>query len=318
MKSISLHCIILTAAALVSFSAAAQRQELVPLGDFENWTVRYITDAKMLGGQQHELYMVAPTDTIRGNLAYDYKNTIWGTSNAYAVVMGMVKGTCTVKPVDGPSGKCAKLETEFVTCRAAGMVNIKVISQGSIYWGTPIEPITGVDASYEFMDWGIPFIKRPTAFVMDYKAYFPNTGQIYNKKNKLVDGYDEAEVIFILQNRTEDAKGNIHCKRVGTAIEHFGKTTDGWEIGHKIPVIYGDATKSPLWKPYMGFLEGEKTLYARNSYGVIKPLLEEGWGDERTPVTHAILFIETGSCGAYTGAVGNTMWLDNIRLEYAE
>ncbi|MCQ2184007.1 MAG: PCMD domain-containing protein [Bacteroidales bacterium] len=313
---LSLTCLCALLPAFVN--ASAQRQELVPLGDFEQWAVRYITDAKMLGGEQHALYMVAPTDTIVGNCTFDYSNTIWGTSNAYAVIMGMTKTSCSTTPDQGPHGTCAKLESTFATCKAAGMINIKVIAQGSIFWGDPIEPITSTNASYEFMDWGIPFTGHPTAFVMDYKALIPNTGQVYNKKAKLVEGYDEAEVIFLLQNRTEDAQGNIHSVRVGTAMMRIGKSTDGWIFDYHIPVIYGDVTKSPLCKPYMGFMTGERTLYARNSKGVNKPILEESWGNADTPVTHAVLFIESGSLGAYTGALGNTLWLDNIRLEYAQ
>ena len=66
----------------------------------------------------------------------------------------------------------------------------------------------------------------------------------------------------------------------------------------------------------MELLQGDRTLYAVNSKGKKKPVLEEGWADPDTPVTHAVLQITAGSRGAFTGAPGNTLWVDNIRLEY--
>ena len=68
----------------------------------------------------------------------------------------------------------------------------------------------------------------------------------------------------------------------------------------------------------MELLKGERTLYALNSRGEKKPILEEGWADEGTPCTHAVLQITAGSQGAFTGAIGNTLWIDNVRLEYPE
>lgn len=72
----------------------------------------------------------------------------------------------------------------------------------------------------------------------------------------------------------------------------------------RIPVVYGEHVNL------------SSTLYAVNSRGERKPILEEGWADEKTHVTHAILQISAGSCGAFTGALGNTLYVDNIRLEY--
>ena len=53
---------------LACLTASAQRYEKVPFGDFEQWAVRYITESKVIGGQERTVYMVGPTDTIRGNV----------------------------------------------------------------------------------------------------------------------------------------------------------------------------------------------------------------------------------------------------------
>lgn len=304
---------------LAGLTAFAQRYEKVPMGDFEQWAVRYIEESAVVGGKTKTLYVVGPTDTIRRNEAYDYKNTIWSTSNAYAKVMGVTKTSTNVSPDHGPKGRCAKLATQYASCKVAGMVNIRVLAAGSVYWGKMLEPVTGVSDPYAFMDWGIPFTKRPNALVLNYKSIIPNTGKLVKGttfRNVEFDGYDPAEIVFILQYRWEDEKGNIHAKRVGTAIYHVDKTSNGWVNDFRVPVIYGDATKSKDYKPYMDLISGYKTMYALNKKGKKKPILEEGWADADCPVTHAVLAITSGSQGAFIGALGNVIWVDEIRLEY--
>ena len=302
-----------------SVMAYGQRYEKVPFGDFEQWTVRYITESQIIGGKEKTLYVIGPSDTIRGNEAYDYNNTIWSSSNAFAKVMGVVKTSTNVTPDKGPNGRCAKLATQFASCKVAGLVNIKVLAAGSIYWGKMLEPITGVSDPYAFMDWGIPFTKRPKSLVLNYKSKIPNTGKLVKGttfRTIEFDGYDPAEILFILQYRWEDAKGNIHAKRVGTAVYHIDQTSDGWMRDFHVPVIYGDARKSKDYQPYMDLISGEKTMYALNSKGKKKPILEEAWANADSPVTHAVMMITSGSQGAFIGALGNVLWVDEIRLEY--
>ena len=304
---------------LASLTAAAQRYEKVPFGDFEQWAVRYITESQVIGGQEKILYVIGPMDTIYGNVAYDYKNTIWSSSNAFARVAGVTKTSTNVTPDQGPTGRCAKLTTQFASCRVAGLVNIKVLAAGSVYWGKMLEPITGVSNPYAFMDWGIPFTKRPKALVLNYKAILPNTGRLVKGttfRTIEFDGYDPAEILFVLQYRWEDEKGNIHAKRVGTAVFHIDKSSNGWVSDFHIPVIYGDARKSKEYQPYMDLISGDKTMYALNGKGKKKPIFEEAWADADCPVTHAVLMITSGSQGAFIGALGNMLWVDEIRLEF--
>ena len=237
---------------LFSVMAYGQRYEKVPFGDFEQWAVRYITESQIIGGQEKVLYVIGPTDTIRGKGVYDYKNTIWSTSNAFAKVMGVVKTSNNVTPDKGPMGKCAKLATQFAYCKVAGMFNFNVLAAGSIYWGKMLEPVTGVNDPFAFIDWGIPFTKRPKALVLNYKANIPNTGKLVKgttTRTTEYDGYDPAEILFVLQYRWEDAKGNIHAKRVGTVIYHIDKSSNGWMNDFRLPVIYGDDRESSDFQP---------------------------------------------------------------------
>ena len=306
---------------LATWPAHAQRTEPVPYGDFEHWTVRHIRESAVLGGEVKTLYVVGPDETIDGNKTYDYSRTIWASSNAYARVSGVTKTSVTMEPDEGPTGKCARLSTRFASCKVAGLVEIKVLATGALYWGKMLEPVTGVKNPYAFMDWGIPFTKRPSALVLDGKAELPNTGMLVRGttfSQKEFPGKDPCQIMLLLQNRWEDEEGNIHALRVGTAVRRIDKSTDGWVKGLRVPVIYGDARKDTRFRDFMGLLQGAQRLYALNSRGQRKPILEEGWADADAPVTHAVLQITAGSCGAFTGALGNTLWVDNIRLEYTD
>ena len=304
---------------LAGLTAFAQRYEKVPFGDFEQWAVRYITESQVIGGQEKTVYMVGPTDTIRGNVVYSYKNTIWSSSNVYAKVMGVVKTSNNVTPDIGPTGKCAKMVSQMAACKVAGIINIKVMAAGSVYWGQTQEPVSGIKNPYAVMSWGIPFTKRPKAMVFNYKTVIPNTGRLIKSttfRSSEFDGYDPVEMVLLLQHRWEDADGNIYAKRVGTAMLQVGQTSDGWVMNCRVPVIYGDARKNKDYKPYMELVSGYKNMYALNSKGKKKPILEEAWAEPDCPVTHAIMWFCSGSCGAFIGALDNTLWVDEIRLEY--
>ena len=297
----------------------AQQLRKVPMGDFEQWTVRNITESGILGGETKTIYNVAPNDTIDGNKAFYYKNTRWASSNAYAVVAGITKTSCNVTPGQGPSGKCARLETAYASCRVAGLINVNVLVQGTLIWGKMKEPITGISDPYSSMDWGIPFTERPKAIVLDYKAFMKNSGILTKGttfKTQSFAGFDAAEVTLLLQNRWEDEQGNIHAKRVGTAVYHITQSTSGWVSRLRVPVIYGDASKDPAYKPYMDLLCNTRALQAVNSRGRSKVIHEDGWAAADEKVTHAILIISSGSLGAYVGETGNVLEVDNIMLEY--
>ena len=74
-----------------------ERIELIPYGDMEQWAVRYVKESALLGGKTKTLYVVAPTDTIKGNKAYTFENTPWGISNAWAAPAGIDKAACTTQ-----------------------------------------------------------------------------------------------------------------------------------------------------------------------------------------------------------------------------
>ena len=288
---------------------AAQRVELLPYGDFEQWTTRQIKESAILGGEVKTLYTLGPLE-----------KTPWASSNALAKISGVTKTSLSVEPDNGPSGRCAKLSTVFASCRVAGLVDIEVLATGSLYWGRMFEPITGVKNPYANMDWGIPFTSHPSALLIDYKALLPATGKLVKgttfRKTEF-PGEDPCQVLLLLQRRWEDADGNIHAERVGTAVLRIGRSTAGWVKDKRIPVLYGDIRNQQGYRSYMDLVKGEKTLYTVNSRGKRVPIREEGWAAADASCTHAVLQISSGCQGGFTGAPGNTLWVDNLRMEYA-
>lgn len=307
-------------AALPSLSQS--KTELLKYGDFNSWITRNIPESQIIGGHTKTLYEIGPEQTIDGAKAYrNAGGSPWATSNVYAKVMGISKGSCAVTP-DTRSGsdKCARLTTIMERCKAVGIINIDVVVAGSIFLGEMTEPISSTSDPYSKMEMGIPFTRRPKALCFDYRLTIPaNAGRVYSSgfgKKKNLPGHENAEVMAYLQRRWEDEKGNIYAKRVGTARVRLDKSTSGWVNGYRLPIMYGDITSSPDYRQYMGLIPAEKSYYARNSKGKMVPVKEVGWDSADAEPTHIIVMASAASGEAYTGTLGLTLWIDNIGLTY--
>ena len=166
------------------------------------------------------------------------------------------------------------------------------------------------------LDVGVPFTGHPVALMLDYKAVVENSDVItFAKavaKPKYLQGHDEAEFYVFLQQRWEDADGNIHARRVGTAYERVTKTVPEWVNDHRIPIHWGDIRRLPNYEDYMGL--NCKAFKARNSQGRMVTIKEEGYSLNEP--THIIIMLTSGKYEAFVGHEGNTLWIDNIRLVY--
>lgn len=307
---------------LATLAANAEQFELLPFGDFDSWVTRDIKESAILGGNHKTLYEVGPTAALTGNEPYVAAGgSPWRTSNVYAKVCGVSKGSCAVVPgVHAGHGKCVKLSTILEHCKALGIVNIDVTVAGTIYLGTMTEPVSSTKNPYAKMAMGIPYTRHPKALRFDYKLDVPaNPTRIYSSgfgKKKETPGCEKAEVYILLQKRWEDADGNIHAQRVGTGRERFSKATSEWVSGHDIPVLYGDITSRPDFQPFMGLIPEERSYYAVNSRGKMVPVVEEGWAPADTAPTHMLVMASAAEGEPYIGTLGFTMWIDNIGLVY--
>ncbi|MCQ2115224.1 MAG: PCMD domain-containing protein [Bacteroidales bacterium] len=293
-------------------------------GTFDHWCVREIKESGLIGGKTKYLYEFYgnPTDTIR----YESKKAkafkaphgyLWRSNNVYACVAGIEKCSVTDFPEKRGNGYCCRIEVRFEEVKVAGMINMEVVTQGAFLLGNLPEPIKDTKDPMSKPLYGIPFTGRPQALQFDYKAkvgceVIKATG--FNKAKKM--GYpDYPEVAIILQKRWEDENGCVHALRVGTGIERIMENVSDWKNGHKIEVHYGDISKEPYYKDYMKLMKGTPMdLHCINSKGKNVKIAEEGWADaDETPNTLIIKFI--ASYGeAFNGGIGNTLWIDNVKL----
>lgn len=315
MKRVLLIAIIAMCAGLTT----AQKRELLPYGDMEQWVVRLIKESGIIGGQTRMLYCLGPADTIRANAPYDYKRSgsPWASSNAYAKVAGVEKGACTMRPEQREDGgMCCRLDVELQSIKALGIVNVSVIAGGTLFTGRMLEPVKSTDNPNRNIDCGVPFTGRPKAMLFDYKCQVSPeqtmTSTAGGGKPKTIAGHDCPKAFILLEYRWEDADGNVHALRVGTGMELFESTVSSWQNAHRMEIHYGDITGEPFFKPYMGLKDNQHTV---NSKGKVVNFIEEGWDATKTP-THMLINFAAGSQEAFIGREGNTLWVDNVMLEY--
>lgn len=278
--------------------------QFIPKGNFESWTTQTIKESGIIGGNTvNLLHLGAP----------------WGSSNVWAKVSGVTKTNVSVYKDTHPGhGSCAKLYTHIVEAKVLGIINVKVLAAGSIFLGSTIQPITDTKNPMAKLNAGIKFTKRPKAIVFDYKAHIVKGNRIRQNgitKGSTVTGQDMADCILYLQKRWEDAKGNIYAKRVGTMVHRFYSSSD-WKNNQTFNIEYGDIRKKSFYSSAWALTSGDLTKYARNSKGKMVPVREVGWAAANETPTHIVLQFDSSHGGAYVGTVGNTLWVDNVRLAY--
>lgn len=296
-------------------------ENVVPFayGDMDNWIVREIHESGIIGGNTKWLYELGPSDTIVGNTAFrNMGGSPWATSNVMAKVAGVVKTNTSVFPEKRGDGMCARMETRYESVKVFGLVDIEVIAAGSVFLGTVHEPIKGTKNPQAMLQSGVPFSKKPKALRFDYKVKAaPEKNRVRStgfSRKSTVAGQDSLAVILLLQKRWEDAEGNVYSKRVGTMVQRYTESTPDWVNDATYPILYGNITSKPEYKPYMRIQVEER--YTLNSKGKSVPIQEVGWAEPGEAPTHIVLQFTSSHGGAYIGSPGNTFWIDNVELIY--
>ena len=296
-------------------------ENVVPFayGDMDNWIVREIHESGIIGGNTKWLYELGPSDTIVGNTAFrNMGGSPWATSNVMAKVAGVVKTNTSVFPEKRGDGMCARMETRYESVKVFGLVDIEVIAAGSVFLGTVHEPIKGTKNPQAMLQSGVPYSKKPKALRIDYKVKAaPEKNRVRStgfSRKSTVAGQDSLAVILLLQKRWEDEEGNVYSKRVGTMVQRYTESTPDWVNDATYPILYGNITSKPEYKPYMRIQVEER--YTLNSKGKSVPIQEVGWAEPGEAPTHMVLQFTSSHGGAYIGSPGNTFWIDNVELIY--
>lgn len=302
-------------------SVGAQlRLEPIPFGDFNSWVTRTIKESRVIGGKEKTLYEVGPKQTLKGNNPYTNKGgSPWATSNVYARVSGVTKGSCAVVPTTLGGSTAARMQCIMERVKVLGLINMDVMVAGTIFLGEVYEPISSTKGPFRNMEMGIPYTKRPKALVYDLKVDMPPVNTRVKStgmgSKKTLKGRDNAEVYVLLQRRWEDSEGRLYAHRVGTGRERYSKSVP-LTRKHVLPIHYGDITGRADYKPWQGLLNGEKAYYARNSRGKLVPVEEVGWGGPDEQPTH-VLVMASSSCGEpFVGTEGITVYIDNVAFGF--
>lgn len=304
---------------LATGSVAQEREEPILYGNMNHWVARNIKESDIIGGNAKTLYEIGPDRTVNGNVPYkNLGKSPWATSNVMAKVMGIVKTNSSVYREARGNGYCAKLATHIEHVKVLGMIDISVLAAGSIFLGDVHEPISGSKDGERALNWGIPYTKRPKALRFDYRVALTNEPnrikQTGFSKVQTVAGKDCATAVLLLQKRSEDSKGNVTAKRVGTVVVEYRNSSSGWVNNATYQVLYGDLRHRQGYNERLMGLR--QTDYVRNSKGKSVVLKEVGWADAGEQPTHLIVQFSSSNGGAFIGSPGNTIWIDNVRLVF--
>ena len=308
----------------MSMPCASAQQSVVDainsFGTFDRWSTREVKESAIIGGATKKLYEFYGNqeNVVTGKTPFSAPDGyLWRTNNVLAIVAGVVKTNNTIFPEERGDGYCCRIETHIEEVRALGVINMDVTCQGARFVGVLPEPITTTKDPMAKVFYGLPFNGFPKSLQMDIKADVGHEvirGTGFSKLKPM--GYDDsAEITFILQKRWEDEEGNVHALRVATAIVRIEEDIPDWINGYQLDLHYGDITGASFYKDYMGLKTDPETAYhALNSKGRNVIIHEEGWAEPGTEPTHMILNI-ISSCGkAFYGGVGNTLWIDNVKV----
>lgn len=289
-------------------------------GTFDSWSMRQVKESGLIGGATKTLYeFYGNQETVfTGKTPFTApEGYLWRTNNVLAIVAGVVKTNNTVFPEKRGDGYCARIETHIEEVKALGVINMDVTCQNTLLLGVLPEPITTTKDPMAKVFYGIPFTGMPKAVVMDIKADVGHEVIRATGFSKLKPmGYpDSAEITVMLQKRWEDEDGVVHALRVGTAIWRISEDIPEWKNGYELKIHYGDITGEPFYEEYMGLKnDPESAFHAPNSNGRNVIIQEDGWAEPGTQPTHLVINI-ISSCGkAFYGGVGNTLWVDNVRI----
>lgn len=304
---------------ILSNSLSAQKIVPIPFGDMESWMVRVVDESGIIGGKTKYIYEIANGDTLFDNTPYVPKVSKWATSSVYAKVSGISKASTTVFAEPRSGNYAARLETRLEHVKVLGIINISALATGTIFLGEIVEPVKDTKNPQSKLMQGIPFTDRPNFIQFDYKFVNGNGGKRMRStgfsKDDHIPGDNAAEVCVILQKRWEDENGDIYAERIATGWMRYNKNTKEWHNGTRVEINYGDITGKPFFKDYMGLLE-DTPLYTRNKSGKPTMINEIGWAKEDTTPTHIIVRFSSGYGGAYIGAPGSMLWIDNVALGY--
>lgn len=209
------------------------------------------------------------------------ESTVWGTANRALAIAG----DANTNPEDLGGGDFA---ARLTTVAAPLLVRM---AAATLFTGTFTEGFPNPTDPRSNIDFGTPFIGRPSSFRVDYK-YMP--GDSYEDANgNPLAGTDQCDVYVLLERRE-----GSQVERIGTAWFRSGDQAPDF-TNLEVTFKYGELTPADPEFAYATIREGES------------------WGDPEATPTHIVVVFSSSALGDFfTGAIGSELWVNNFELIY--
>ena len=244
--------------------------------------------------QMHIFYEMAPAD--EGGSESAHRKYCWASGNAGAAILktdSKPEDLPTYQSPDGKEGKCACLNTQ--STGAFGALFGKPIAAGNLFLGEFIIEHVTSDA-LKATQFGIPNPKEPVRITGWYK-YKP--GEQFTDKNMEVytDRKDEGS-IYAVYYRNQDAEGNKYMLD-GHAVEDLDKLMDNPQV-YKVARV-ASLPPTDTWAQWEMYFEGKDApddLVQAQGFNL------------------ALVFSSSKDGAQFEGAVGSTLYIDEVEISY--
>ncbi len=208
-------------------------------------------------------------------------NTVWDTANRAVAIVG----SANTRPEDLGGGDLAARMTSVAAPLLVRM------AAATLFTGKFTEGFPSPTNPRSNIDFGTPFVGRPSAFRVDYQ-YLPGASYEDSDGNPLPGG-DQCDIYVLLENRDGD-----QVQRIGTGWFRSGSRVADW-TSLEVEIKYGELLPSDPAFEYANIREGEV------------------WGDAATTPTHITVVFSSSALGDFfIGAIGSELWVNNFELVY--
>lgn len=253
---------------------------------FENVEVRTETSKTGSVNDMHVFY----------ELEQDQKNYCWGTGNSGAGMMMNGKKPedfPTFSTAEGKEGKGVCLKT--LSAGAMGEWFKKPIAAGSLFLGKFVVDNVLKDA-LKATQFGIPNGKEPVRITGWYK-YKPGE-KFTDKDMKTIEGRTDEASIYAVYYRNTDAEGNSYVID-GHAVEDLDKLQDNPQVYKVARVASLPATDTwTQWEMIFSGKDAPDDIVSAMGFNL------------------ALVFSSSKNGAQFEGAVGSTLYIDEVQILY--
>ena len=272
------------------------REASLPVEKFSFENVESRTEQTLLGGinEMHVFYEL--TSSSGSDSGTEERRYCWATGNlgsALAMNGSKPEDFPTYSTLDGKVGKGVCLNTQ--SAGALGEYIKKPLAAGSLYLGNFVVEHVLSDA-LKATQFGVPNSKEPVRITGWYK-YQPGKKFIDKDMKEYPDRKDEASIYAIYYLNTDDQKNSYILD--GHDVEDFDKLFSNPQVYKVARVVSLPATDT--WTQWEMFFEGKDApddVVAAQGFNL------------------ALVFSSSKNGAQFEGAIGSTLYIDEVEVSY--